>query len=90
MFPTKAPGPDGFPTHFFQTHWELCGEEVTLAVIRVLQGEDDMREINQTFIVLIPKVASPEELGQFRPISLSNVIFKIASKVVANRLKTCL
>jgi hypothetical protein len=61
-----------------------------LAVIRVLKGEDDMREINQTFIVLIPKVASPEELGQFRPISLCNVIYKIASKVMANRLKVCL
>jgi hypothetical protein len=65
----------------------VCGEEVTLAVLRVLKGEDDMREINQTFIVLIPKVASPEELGQFRPISLYNIIYKIASKVMANRLK---
>jgi hypothetical protein len=90
MFPTKAPGPDGFPAHFFQTHWELCGEEVTLAVLRVLEGRDDIRGINQTFLVLIPKVASPEELGQFRPISLCNVIFKIASKVMANRLKVCL
>jgi hypothetical protein len=43
-----------------------------------------MRDINQSFIVLIPKVVSPEELGQFRPISLCNVIFKIASKVVVN------
>jgi hypothetical protein len=90
MFPTKAPGPDGFPAHFFQTHWDLCGTEVTQAVLRVLKGEDDMREINQTFVVLIPKVASPEELGQFRPISLCNVIYKIASKVLANRLKQCL
>ena len=54
----------------------------------VLSGEDDPALINDTFIVLIPKVASPEELGQFRPIGLFNVIFKIVSKVVANRLKS--
>jgi len=39
----------------------------------VLSGEDDPALINDTFIVLIPKVASPEELGQFRPIGLFNV-----------------
>jgi hypothetical protein len=59
-------------------------------VLRVLRGEDDPEAINNTCIVLIPKVARPEELGQFRPISLCNVIYKIASKVVANRLKSML
>lgn len=62
-FPTKAPGPVGFPAHFFQRHWDLCGKEITSVVLRVLRGEDDPAIINDTFIVLIPKVASPEELG---------------------------
>jgi hypothetical protein len=86
MYPLKAPGPDGFPAHFFQKHWDLCGGEVTMAVLRILRGEDSPAGINQTFVVLMPKVASPEELGQFRTISLCNVIYKIASKVLANRL----
>jgi hypothetical protein len=90
MFPTKALGPDGFLAHFFQRNWELCGIEVTSVVLRVLRGEDDPAQINKKFVVLIPKVASPEELGQFRPISLCNVIYKIASKVVPNRLKVIL
>jgi hypothetical protein len=90
MFPTKAPRPDEYPAHFFQRHWDLCGEEVTTTEIRVLKGEEDISCINKIFIVLIPKVASPEELGQFRPISLCNVIYKIAYKVLANRLKVVL
>jgi hypothetical protein len=90
MFPTKAPGPDGFPAHFFQRHWNVCGTEVTAVVLRILKGEDDPTVINNTFIVLIPKVASPDELGQFRLISLCNVLYKIASKVVSNTLKVVL
>jgi hypothetical protein len=90
MFPTKAPGPDGFLAHFFQCHWDTCGEEVSRVVLWILLGEDSPDVINKTFIVMISKITNPKELSQFRPISLCNVLYKIASKVVANRLKRVL
>lgn len=40
MFPTKAPGPDGFPAHFYQRHWGICGDEVTKIVLRIVRGEE--------------------------------------------------
>jgi hypothetical protein len=90
MFPTKAPGPDGFLAHFFQCHWDTCGEEVSRVVLWILLGEDSPDVINKTFIVMISKITNPKELSQFRPISLCNVLYKVASKVVANRLKRVL
>ena len=43
-----------------------------------------------SFITLIPKVNNPEYISQYRPISLSNVLYRIFSKVLANSLKKVL
>ena len=44
-------------------------------------------KFNDTHIVLISKVKNPTKITEYRPISLSNVISKLASKVITNRLK---
>jgi len=90
MFPTKAPGLDVFSAHFFQHNWDICGDDITMMVLKVLNGDEMPTEINSTFIVLIPKVKNPVSLYQFRPISLCNVVYKIISKALANRLKRIL
>ena len=59
MFPSKSPGPDGFPAHFYQRHWELCGKEVTEIVLKIVKGEESLECINDTVLVLIPKVTTP-------------------------------
>lgn len=42
---------------------------------------------NDALLVLIAKVAKPERITQFRPMSLCNVLFKIITKMIVNRLK---
>jgi hypothetical protein len=90
MGPTKAPGPDGFPALFYQTHWDFFKEEICEAVRSFINGGEVPEGFCDSVIVLIPKVTKARNLKNFRPISLCNVIYKIASKVLANRLKVIL
>lgn len=44
--------------------------------------------INETLLVLIPKVDHPESIRQLHPLSLCNVSYKIITKAMWNRLKS--
>ncbi|KAA3480418.1 LINE-1 reverse transcriptase isogeny [Gossypium australe] len=44
-------------------------------------------ELNNTLLVLIPKVKNPENFAQFRPICLRSVLYKLVMKIIPNRFK---
>lgn len=50
------------------------------------RGEFD-RSLNHSLIYLIPKVDIPDSIKQIRPITLCNVLVKVVTKVLANRIK---
>jgi len=46
--------------------------------------------LDHNFITLIPKVKSLEFVIEFHPITLYNILYKLVSKVLANKLKKVL
>ncbi|XP_012853800.1 PREDICTED: uncharacterized protein LOC105973324 [Erythranthe guttata] len=90
MAPLKSPGPDGLPVLFFTKYWHILGSSVIACVLDFLNKRILPSTLNFTYIVLIPKLSSPEKITDYRPISLCNVVYKIGSKCIANRLKPIL
>lgn len=90
MFPTKAPGPDGFLALFFQKFLEIINQKLMATCLHILNDGGSVRGLNSTNIALIPKVKRPVSAADFRPISLCNISYKIVAKILANRLKVVL
>jgi hypothetical protein len=86
----KAPAPHGLHAIFFKRFWYLIGNDITAAVLKAINEKSIPVGWNETVIVMIPKVDNPEEVSQFRPIFICNVVYKIISKMLAARLKVIL
>ncbi|GJV92051.1 hypothetical protein Tco_1539864 [Tanacetum coccineum] len=82
----KAPGPDGYTSAFFKKGWDVVGQEVCTAVHDFFANGQLLKEVNHTFIALIPKVTTPLKVTDYRPISCCNVLYKCISKILTNRI----
>lgn len=87
MKPITTLGPNSMPAIFYKYYWNIVGSDVINATLSVLNSGIMPPNINHTFITLTPKTKSPTNLKDFHPISLCNVMYKIISKTIANRLK---
>ena len=75
---------------FYQHFYPIVGECVIKCVLDFLNLGVIPPKFNETHITLIPKDKDPKKITGYWPISLSNVVSRISSKVLANRLKVVL
>lgn len=87
MSPNKAPGPDRFNLAFFQHFWQNFGFHVSNFVLHCLHSDSFPNGLNDSIITLVPQKDVPEFVTDLRPITLCNVLYKIMTKMVTNRLK---
>ncbi|CAH9089943.1 unnamed protein product [Cuscuta europaea] len=75
---------------FFKHNWHLVGHEFILAVKGFFGSGKLLKQLNHTLIALIPKTTHSPTASDFRPISCTNVIYKVITKIIAKRLIPCL
>ena len=90
MIEGKYLGPNGFPMNLFHHLWDLIKLEVWKIVEDSTVSRRILLDFNATFLILIAKCKGVDSLDKFRPIILCNVIYKIITMVITNRLKPLL
>uniref|UniRef100_A0A803QN42 Putative plant transposon protein domain-containing protein n=1 Tax=Cannabis sativa TaxID=3483 RepID=A0A803QN42_CANSA len=87
MHPDKSPGPGGMSPAFCQKCWTIVGSNVVSMVQRFFSTGDFEDKCNEANMVLIPKKKQPDCMADLRPIALCNVLYKVITKVMSNRMK---
>ncbi|XP_059629720.1 uncharacterized protein LOC132272631 [Cornus florida] len=82
----KSPGLDGFPARFYQTFWQVIDKDVVAAVQYFFNFSIMLLGVSSSFLMLLPKIGNASKVGDFRPIALCNLVYKIITKIMANRL----
>ncbi|KAK6149326.1 hypothetical protein DH2020_016851 [Rehmannia glutinosa] len=82
----SSPGPDGFNGIFYRHFWDVISAEVTADVRFFFSNSSLPLGLNASFMELIPKTKDANVIENFRPIVMSNFIFKIITKILATRL----
>ncbi|KAL3683766.1 hypothetical protein R1sor_001788 [Riccia sorocarpa] len=90
MKSNKSPGVDGMIIEFVQTYWDLVGDDCVRLITTVWAKRKLLRSDCEGVIKLIHKGGEKAKLGNWRPISLMTLTYKIVNKLLANRVRIVL
>ncbi len=87
----KSPGPDGFTAEFLKFFWIDLNKYLINSLNFGYRSESLSITQKQGLITCIPKGTKPKQfLKNWRPITLLNTSYKLASATIANRIKATL
>ncbi|GKB51461.1 transposon TX1 uncharacterized [Tanacetum coccineum] len=85
-YPThRAPRPDGLNFKILKQNWNIIKDDMIRFFEEFRVKGCFPKALNNSFITLIPKKLCPQDLNDFRPISLISSMYKVLAKVLAER-----
>ncbi|KAL1207250.1 hypothetical protein V5N11_027996 [Cardamine amara subsp. amara] len=86
----KASGPDCYIMEFYKKTWFVVGRNLVVAVQSFFAFGLLLKSINSTHLTLAPKTTTTTMMSDFCPITCCNLLYKVISNIIANRLKATL
>lgn len=77
---------DGFMGGFYKRYWSLIKGDIMNLIYDVFNDWGSLKCAIATFRTLILKASRASRIQDYHPISKVNIIYKIVSKLIANRL----
>ena len=82
----KVSGPDGLSVEFYKCFWDVFGPKLVEVVNTCFEEEELSESMKNSVMRVLFKRGDKNDLKNWRPTSLLNVNYKIASKVLSSRL----
>lgn len=83
----KSPDPDGWTIEFYLAFFDVIGTNLLHVIEDSRVNGRIVPFITLTFIALIPKANNPSSFNEYHPIYLFNCLYKIITKIIANRMR---
>ena len=87
MHKSTSPGLDGITLEFYNTFWPTLGKFMVEMYNESFESGILPKSLNTGVIKLIHKKDDKEDISNYRPISLTNVDYRILAFTIANRIQ---